>query len=77
MGTTQQEGIPAPGLRTGSFGPAAGGTGQPGAGRVVLVESYGDPVETAPLLPGEEELVARAVPARRAEFATARACARA
>ncbi|WP_406135964.1 4'-phosphopantetheinyl transferase [Streptomyces sp. NBC_01089] len=77
MGTTQQEGIPGPGLRTGSFGPAEGGTGQPGAGRVVLVESYGDPVEAAPLLPGEEELVARAVPSRRAEFATARACARA
>ncbi|MFE2373172.1 4'-phosphopantetheinyl transferase [Streptomyces sp. NPDC059398] len=55
----------------------APGAGEPESGPVVLVESYGDPAGTAPLFPGEEQVVARAVPSRRAEFATARACARA
>ncbi|MEU9132631.1 4'-phosphopantetheinyl transferase superfamily protein [Kitasatospora sp. NPDC048540] len=35
-----------------------------------------DDLADAPLLPGEEELVAKAVPARRREVATVRACAR-
>ncbi|MET9534791.1 4'-phosphopantetheinyl transferase superfamily protein [Streptomyces sp. NPDC006649] len=69
--------VPGPGLRTGRFGSFGPGAGGSPSGPVVLVESYGDPAEAAPLLPGEERLVARAVPSRRAEFATARACARA
>lgn len=77
MRMTQPGGTPGPGLRTGRFGPFAPGAEESRSGPVVLVESYGDPAETAPLLPGEEQLVARAVPSRRAEFATARACARA
>lgn len=43
----------------------------------MLVESYGDPADPPPLFPGEERLVAGVVAGRRAEFATARACARA
>lgn len=43
---------------------------------VVAVEAFDD-AEPAPLYPAEEALVARAVPKRRAEFATARRCARA
>ncbi|WP_405775936.1 4'-phosphopantetheinyl transferase [Streptomyces sp. NBC_00859] len=78
MRTQQQPGsVPGPGLRTGRFGSSASTTGRPPAGPVVLVESYGDPEEPTPFFPGEEELVARAVATRRAEFATARACARA
>ncbi len=41
-----------------------------------VVEAFHDDPQ-APLFPGEESAVARAVAARRAEFATARACARA
>ncbi|GAA1394532.1 4'-phosphopantetheinyl transferase superfamily protein [Catellatospora coxensis] len=40
-----------------------------------VVEAFGDTVP-APLFPEEEQLVARAVDKRRAEFATARRCAR-
>jgi enterobactin synthetase component D / holo-[acyl-carrier protein] synthase len=43
---------------------------------VVTVEAFDD-AEPAPLFPGEEALVAQAVPKRRHEFATGRRCARA
>ncbi|MFJ2901006.1 4'-phosphopantetheinyl transferase [Streptomyces sp. NPDC087212] len=44
---------------------------------VVAVEVHGDDgTEPAPLYPEEAELIARAVPKRRREFALARACAR-
>lgn len=42
---------------------------------VAVVEQFGEPVY-APVLPGEEEAVARALPARRLEFASTRQCAR-
>jgi 4'-phosphopantetheinyl transferase EntD len=42
---------------------------------VVAVEAFGD-IPGEPIFPGEEALVARAVPARRREFVTARRCAR-
>lgn len=42
---------------------------------VVLREAFDDTIN-APLLPGEDELVAAAVPQRRREFATTRRCAR-
>lgn len=42
---------------------------------VMTVEAFGPP-EPAPLLGDERAAVARAVPARRAEYAAARACAR-
>ncbi|MFE0703349.1 4'-phosphopantetheinyl transferase [Streptomyces sp. NPDC058872] len=45
------------------------------AGRACCAEETGD-AESADLFPEEEALVARAVPARRREFATARLCAR-
>ncbi|MFI6054721.1 4'-phosphopantetheinyl transferase [Streptomyces violascens] len=43
---------------------------------VETVEVYGDPADPAPLFPEEERLVADAVPERRREFSTVRACAR-
>jgi 4'-phosphopantetheinyl transferase EntD len=43
---------------------------------VIAVEAFDD-AEPAPLFPGEEALVAKAVPRRRHEFATGRRCARA
>ena len=42
---------------------------------VVAAEAFGDPPDPAPF-PGEEDLIAKAVPARRHEFITARRCAR-
>ena len=42
---------------------------------VAVAEAFGDQAD-AGLLPGEEAAIARAVPKRRREFATARACAR-
>jgi 4'-phosphopantetheinyl transferase EntD len=44
-------------------------------GTVIAVEAYDDAVPVM-LFPAEEELVRNAVPKRRAEFATARRCAR-
>lgn len=42
---------------------------------VIAVEAFGD-ISGEPIFPGEEEQLARAVPARRQEFVTARRCAR-
>nr|AAK06801.1 putative phosphopantetheinyl transferase SimC8 [Streptomyces antibioticus] len=44
---------------------------------VVAVDTFTDPVEPPVLFREEEELIARAVNARRSEFGTVRACARA
>jgi 4'-phosphopantetheinyl transferase EntD len=43
---------------------------------VTVAEAFGDPEPAAPLFPEEAAHVARAVPERRREFATVRACAR-
>ncbi|MER8045625.1 4'-phosphopantetheinyl transferase superfamily protein [Streptomyces sp. NPDC094032] len=43
---------------------------------VATAEAFGDPAGAPVPFPGEEHLLARAVPARRREFTTARACAR-
>ncbi|GAA2794578.1 4'-phosphopantetheinyl transferase family protein [Streptomyces showdoensis] len=43
---------------------------------VATAEAFGDPAGAPVPFPGEEHLLARAVPARRREFTTARTCAR-